>query len=295
MSPSQPSVQPWSSLQSNVVVEAGHNTATVTLVASERGTEYNGLTGTVELVDAIAWVSEVAIVGESSGGVNQETDEEYENRLAGALALQAPRPITAADFATMAFDAPTSTIGASVGRATAIDGYNPEAATYGNERTVCVFAVNAQGLALTSEARTKLKEWLQGYRELNFVIFVWDASRTKLYVTTQVHCLPGYSSEAVAANVKAALLSYINPASWGNPSAQTTGVNSWLNSTAGFNVVRINKLINICESVPGVDYVPVGQLKLGTAPSPAGTVDVTLAGPAPLPESESATILVSAV
>src|ERR1700680_3526777 len=67
-------------VQSNVVVEAGHNTATVTLVASERGTEYNGLTGTVELVDAIAWVSEVAIVGESSGGVNQETDEEYENR-----------------------------------------------------------------------------------------------------------------------------------------------------------------------------------------------------------------------
>jgi hypothetical protein len=114
-------------------------------------------------------------------------------------------------------------------------------------------------------------------------------------VTVEIHCLPEYAKEAVAANAQAAILAYLNPQSWGNPSAQTTGVNSWLNSTAGFNIVRFNKLVGLVESVPGVDYVPTGQLKLGTAPSPAGTVDVTMTGPAPLPESEPSTILVTAV
>lgn len=114
-------------VQGNTSVAEGESTKNVVLVASERGSEFNGLTGAVELVDAITWVKEVAIIGETSGGVNQESDEEYENRLAAALKLQAPRPITAANFAEMALDVPSSVVptGVVVGRATAIDGYNP--------------------------------------------------------------------------------------------------------------------------------------------------------------------------
>src|ERR1035441_7277966 len=114
-------------VKENTSVVKGESSKNVLLVASERGAEFNNLTGTVELVDAITWVKEATIVGESSGGVNQESDEEYANRLAAALKLQAPRPITATDYAGMALDVPSSVVptGVVVGRATAIDGYNP--------------------------------------------------------------------------------------------------------------------------------------------------------------------------
>ena len=101
----------------------GESEVMLLVVAAERGTEYNGVKGVLSLVNSSNFVSEVTIVGEASGGVDQETDEEYLNRLAAVLELQAPRPITAGNFAQMVLDATT---GVEVGRATCIDGYNPE-------------------------------------------------------------------------------------------------------------------------------------------------------------------------
>ena len=109
-------------VESTVNVLEGETTATVQVVAVERGTEYNNVAGVLGLVNSSNFVSEVTIIGETSGGVNQETDEEYVNRLAAVLELQAPRPITASNYAQMVLDATT---GVEVGRATCIDGYNP--------------------------------------------------------------------------------------------------------------------------------------------------------------------------
>ena len=107
-----------------VVIAKGTSEVTVTVTAAERGTEFNGLTGTMQLVTSSNFVSEnqVTIIGETAGGVNQESDEEYMNRLVGVLELQAPRPITAKNFAQMVLNATTGVI---VGRATAIDGFSP--------------------------------------------------------------------------------------------------------------------------------------------------------------------------
>lgn len=109
-------------VETEVKVPKGTSEPLITVTAAERGTEYNGLTGVIQLVNTSNFVSEVLIVGETTGGVGQETDEEYLNRLAQILELQAPRPITAGNFAQMVLDATT---GVEVGRATAIDGYNP--------------------------------------------------------------------------------------------------------------------------------------------------------------------------
>jgi len=362
-------------VESEVKVAKGKSSATVQLVAAERGTEYNGLKETIQLVDAINWVSEVKIVGESSGGVDQETDEEYQERLASLLALQAPRPITAENFAAFVLDAPSSILptGVVVGRATAIDGYNPEAHTfeatpktgskvlkevtsftgvspesttlpqvhpgsrlkgtgipegttvvkisesgkeiemsavatsepgkekieaigsYENQRTVTVFVTNKEGLTLTTEARAALKEYVEKYVELNFRVFVEPASYDKVYVTTKIHVLSTYSAASVAASVKAAITSYLSAVKWGNPEAVTTGANSWLNATQGYNYVRYNALIGLIESTPGVAYVFSGSegLKTGSAATPAGTSDLLLTGPAPLPETESSYVVVT--
>jgi hypothetical protein len=110
-----------------VVVEAGKSSATVAIVAVIQGTEYNKLTGLLEPVESIDWLKEVTIIGETTGGAGQEEDSEYENRLQAALQLQAPRPITASDYATFVRDAPSTILpsGVVVGRSTSIDGYNP--------------------------------------------------------------------------------------------------------------------------------------------------------------------------
>jgi hypothetical protein len=112
---------------SETVVAAGHSTATVQVVAVIQGTEYNGLTGLLEPVEAIDWLKEVTIVGETTGGAEQEEDSAYQNRLQAALQLQAPRPITASDYAIFVRDAPSTILptGVVVGRSTSIDGYNP--------------------------------------------------------------------------------------------------------------------------------------------------------------------------
>ncbi len=354
-------------VKENVEVAEGESSKLVTLVASERGVEYNGLTGLVELVNGLTWVKEVTIAGETSGGVNQESDEEYENRLQAALKLQAPRPITAANFAEMALQVPSSIvpIGVVVGRATAIDGYNgathePEATvtsgsteiseitsetgltvktevvgtgipkgtllvsktksgewkmsakatsspgkkvvkfvgSYEQERWVTVFVTDRKGIALTTEAMEDIQKWLLEFREINFRVSVLAPKYNKIEVTATVHVLPGFASEAVVATVKTAIEQFLSPETFGNPSGQTTGANSWLNIIQGYSIVRYNQLLEVIGAVPGVQYVPAGSagLAIGLEEAPGSkTADLPLVGPAPLPQTEGGTIKVTAV
>jgi len=362
-------------VEKEVKVAKGEKEATVIVVASERGTEGNGVTSLTP-VNNLNFLSEVVVVGETTGGANQETDATYMNRLASQLELQAPRPITAANFAQMALGAPASILpsGVVVGRATAIDGYNPEAhkfkakiengktsvtavtsftgvspeskalpqihpgselsgvgivagttvvsvnegaktlvlskaatkteeteitatGSYENQRTVTVFVTNPQGLALTTEAREKLLEWLETLRELGFLIYVESAKYSKVYVTGEIHALPGYVAATVAANVKSSVESYLSPATYGNPTGATTGSNVWLNATQGFNLVRYNQIIEVMGAVQGVAYVPAGSagLAIGLSVTPTETLDLTLPGAAPLPLVEPAQIIITAV
>jgi hypothetical protein len=364
-------------VEKTTAVVKGESSVTLQVVAAERGLEYNGLTGVLTLTNSLNYVSEVKLVGETSGGVAQETDEEYMNRLASALELQAPRPITAQNFATMTLDAPSSILpsGVVVGRATAIDGFNPEEhefeatpkkagkeltevtsftgitaesttlpqihpgtiitgtgipanttvvslnegtkkivlsaeptsepgkeklkakGSYEQQRTVTVFVTDKEGNALSTPAKEALKAYLEDFRELNFAVFVQSANYNEVRVKATVKVLPGFVASSVVANAKAAIERYLSPATWGNPEGQTTGTNSWLNATQGYNRVRYNQIIGVLEAVQGVAYVPSGSagLAIGKEEAPGAKVaDLTLSGPAPLPETKAANIEVAA-
>ncbi len=342
-------------VKENTAVLLGEKEKNVTLVAVERGTEFNGLTGTVELVDAISWVKEVLIVGETSGGVNQESDEEYANRLAAQLKLQGARPITAANFAEMALLIPSSKLpaGVTVGRTTAIDGYNgatnePEATvtngsteiseitsetgltvktevvgtgipkgttlvsktkakewkmsakatatpgkkvvkfvgSYEQERFVTVWVTNKKGEKLTAEAMEAIEDYLEEFREINFRQAVLEPNFNEIRATAKIHVLPGYTEATVTANVKTAIEKYLSPETFGNPTAQTSGANSWLNITQGYSLVRYNTILGIIEAVQGVQYVFAGSEGLAIGLEEAvgtKTEDIALVGPAPLP------------
>jgi hypothetical protein len=110
--------------QTNVdYIVAPGNTVTdtggVSITAVFEGAASSGLSGEADLLDVLPFVDSVAIEGQTTGGQDGQTDDEYLNHLVEQLQLMAPRPILAPDFAMMAKNIP------GVWRAVAIDGLVP--------------------------------------------------------------------------------------------------------------------------------------------------------------------------
>jgi hypothetical protein len=150
-----------------------------------------------------------------------------------------------------------------------------------------IFVTDANGNPLSPTNMDQLEAWVERYRPLNYVVSVTAPSYTQIYVTVLVKVLPNYDPTSVGVNVQTALTGWLSAANWGNPLSQS-GV--WLNSGQGYNVIRFKEAIAVA-TVPGVAYVDT--LTLGTAPSPSGTSDILLPGPAPLPTSTPSTVLVT--
>lgn len=346
-------------VQSDQTITVGTNSVpNVLLIAADIGVAYNGLTGPAVLVDAVDWVESIGIVGTTSGGADPETDDDYQDRLVGQLALQAPRPITASDYATfvLSFPPAAGTDQQEVGRATAIDGYDvagtgtftstttsgsntltavsggvsanvgagtvlsgtgiPASTTvvsnlgstmvmsanatssnsgetttalglYNQSRAVTTFIAATDGTVLNSDTVTAAQAWLRTYREVNFLAYVAQPTYTTVYVTFQIVCYPNADPAGTVSSAQAALLSYLSPSGWGQSGTTGTTNGQWVNDST----VRVNKLIGLLEAVPGVSYVPVGGLTLGTSPSPVGTTDLSVPGPAALIQSTTSTIV----
>lgn len=107
------------STQSDGVILPGQTTVTSSAEAVEEGEASNNLSGIVQLVQQIDWLSSASTAAASSGGADAETDEDYLNRLTANLSLMAPRPILAADFSLMARNI------SGVQRAAAVDNFLP--------------------------------------------------------------------------------------------------------------------------------------------------------------------------
>lgn len=157
----------------------------------------------------------------------------------------------------------------------------------------CVFVTDANGDALSDADMDALETWLETYRPQNWLVNVEAPTYTEIYVSPTIHVLPSADPTSVVANVQAAVVLALSPQTWGNTLATQTGAGSWLNSTQGFNIVRQYSLIGVVESVPGVAYCTV--LDLGTSPSPGGTSNITLSGPAPLPMCATGNVVVATV
>jgi len=118
----------------DLTIPNGSPSGTVQVLAALPGTAYNGAGDPADLVSTLDlnWVSNLATAAVASEGLDPELPSDYLNRLKGQLQLMAPRPITASDYATMAlsFQPDTTTDQEEVGRATALDGYDPGPQTF---------------------------------------------------------------------------------------------------------------------------------------------------------------------
>lgn len=289
------------------------SSANITLTAVQSGAIFNGAGsgGSILSVQQLDWVSTISLVAVAAGGQDPESDPHYLNRLATALQLQAPRPITAADFGVMAlnFEPFQGSDQQEVGRATAVDGYNPSNGTYNNARMVTIAVTDDSGLALNNDtmygypggtasspvltlptlnAGWGIAGWLQSLREINFIVNVIAPTYSNVYVTATVKAQTGWDAVSIQQNVQSALLAYLSPASWGLP---TSSENGWQNVTKVYQ----SHLMSVVQSAAGVDYVLPGTLAFGLNASPANTTDLPLPGPVALPTSSFQTIPLTAV
>lgn len=121
-------------------------TPAVQINASEVGTQSNGLAATsLQLVDALSFVSAVASTTTSAGGQDAETDAAYLDRLADSLKLLRRIPVLARDFSILARDV------TGVHRALGLDNYQPGV---NEQQTVTVTAATGGTFTVTFEGQT---------------------------------------------------------------------------------------------------------------------------------------------
>ena len=285
---------------STLTITAGNSSGTVTVVAVQTGSAANGAGSPAALVSQINWVTGVTISTVASGGVDQEDDDAYVQRLAQTLQLLAPRPITASDYATMAlnFTPAAGTDQEEVGRAAAVDGYDPltsmggyqplggNTGSYNNEREVTVCVTDASGNALNSDTITAVGTYLAALREVNFIVNVLSPNYTTIYVACTVKAVQGYTAAAVQANVQTALLAYLTPANFNLPQGALSG---WTNLTT----IYISKVTGVIMNTAGVDHIV--SLAVDVNSNPTNTNDLPLSGPFPLPITSVTSVPLSAI
>jgi len=260
-------VAPGQTVQAGVIVEA-----------VEPGAEASGLTGTVEVLDPLAFVDTVTLDAATTGGTDDEDPDAYIARLSDLMTLLSPRPILPQDFAILAQKSV-----AGVARATAIDLWKGDTGTPNTPRCVSVACVDSSGNAVSSAIKSQVLALLQSEREVNFLVYVIDPTYTTIDVQFDVSAYPGYVAANVVASVQAALSSYLSPASWGTPPYGDTSGRSWNNATT----VRYSELVQVVNEAEGVHYVKTLTFRTGAAAF--GTADLVMTGAAPLPRSGSIT------
>jgi hypothetical protein len=263
-------------LSADLVIAAGQTVASgVDAQALIPGAAASGLTGTVTVIDQLAFVSQVALSQPTFGGVDEEADDAYLARLSALLTLLTPRPILPQDFAMLVAQEIEG-----VARAVAIDLYDPGPPVVTNEeRCVTVAVCDPDGQPCSSQVKGDALTLLQNSREVNFKVFVIDPTYTQIDVSYDVQCYPGYDPADVQTRVTQAITDWLDPATWGLPPYGDSSGSSWINTPS----VRYLELAQIVNSQAGVAYTIT--LTLCAHGGTLGTADVAMSGAAPLAQA----------
>jgi baseplate J-like protein len=257
----------------------------VELRAVVPGTAANGLTADPEPYDstpATTATDTIELVGTTSGGVDEEDEDEYLDRLTEETQLLSLSLITEEDFEKDARSI------AGIERALAIGGYNAETEEDEQPLVVTVFPVTDEGKVLGSEAKAVLQERQQAKVPTGVEVFVDDPTYTKIDVEVEVSAQAGYAAVTVKAAVEARLSEYLSPANWGNEGREgEPPPGLWRNRTS----VYFYELVSEVDRVAGVDRVV--SLKLAKNGSELKAENVALSGAAPLTEPDTLMVKVA--
>lgn len=254
----------------DVVVAPGSNKATILLEAIEPGAAGNELGGGAELETNLSFVvvpEGIELIGESAGGVDEEGQGEYLDRLVKRNRLSSVSLIVPYDFEVDALDY-------GVGRAKCIRGYDPTAGTTGHAGHQCLFPAGVDGLEVGAEMEAEI---LAGQSELlleGVTHHVAPPQYTTVRVKAVVVAEAGFEPTAIAAAVKARIAEFLDPAKWATP-ANGEG-NGWVDRLSVFH----NDLVVLIGRMGGVEHV--SSVELAEEGKGLGTADVALKGVAAL-------------
>jgi hypothetical protein len=251
----------------------------VEIVAIADGAQGNGLNGPAELIDPLSWVQEVTVSQPTAGGLNGQTLEDYLTQLIMLMRVIALRPILPLDFAILALRV------YGVGRAVAMDLYDPTDGTWGHERTITLILTGDDGKPVLEEVRRQVAAYLDVLREVNFVIYVRDAVYEEVDVTYQVVAFAEQDPAMVKELCDEALADYLSPSNFrlGTTSPSIVGGEQIdppaPGQSPGRQTLRVNDLVSLLDRQRGVDFVPIGGVQINGQAD-----DYTLPQPYSLPE-----------
>jgi hypothetical protein len=248
----------------------------VEVVAVANGAHANGLAGDAEMTDPLDWVQRVELTTTSDGGDDGQDRTEYLNNLSNLLRILAFRPVLPADFSILAMQVP------GVGRAVAMDGYNPNTDTWGNARTITVVLADPDGEPLTQAVMDQVRESLERAREVNFLVFTRAPNYDTVNVEFTARAFAEQDPELVRDLAIDAVRQLLNPARYrlGVTSPGIEAGEVILPPLTGYDpgrqTIRINDIIGRLDRVRGVDWV--GSVTINGAAQ-----DLVLSSPITLP------------
>lgn len=190
--------------------------ANVPMVALEPGTGGNGIVGDASEWDALdVGVVLVTMAAESGGGSEEESIEDYVNRVADRARRVRAVPVTADDYAAAALDVP------EVDRAVAVNLLDPASppgvgADPSSVGHITIFPINASGQPLTGPPlATLIASYNTADRPLGVQVHIGEPTYTDLAVHVELRFSDDADPDAVITGVEAAVTDYLNPATWG--------------------------------------------------------------------------------
>jgi hypothetical protein len=257
----------------NVLVPTGDGTAVVDMSAFEPGAAGNAPQAgdVLQPVDALPWIVSATVTTDAAGGADAETTEDYVDRLSDVTGTLRVGVANARDAAILARTVP------GVGRALAIDGWDPDDDTLGHELAVGVAAVTATGEPLPALVKAALVAYLtrDDIRTLNVVVKVADPDYTAVAVVFTAVADPEHDPAAVEAAAETTVAAMLDPATWGGGDESPP---AW---HADAKTVRYLDIAAAIGRVDGIAHLTALTLNGGTA-------NVVLTGIAALPSPATA-------
>jgi len=252
----------------------------VPIRARDDGADGNGLVGTAEPSDPLDWVESIEVPRPTSQGDDGQDRTQYLGQLSTLLRVVAFRPVLPGDFAILALTIP------GVGRAVAMDGYDPITDTWGHTRRVCLPITGDNGLPLQDAQRAQVRDYLESIREVNFIVDVISPLYETVDVDFSVTMFGEQDADVVHSICVSALEQELDPANFRlGTVSPATGAGEVIPPPAagelpGRQTIWVNNLIGLLDRCRGVDRVNEvtinggGDLELGgpfTLPRP-GTI-----------------------
>jgi hypothetical protein len=255
--------------------------ATIVLQAVIPGTEGNNLSEDPQLLDSLAFVEAISLEGaHTSGGVDEEEEDAYLNRLTEALQTLSDSLILPRDFEIDARSHP------DIARAKCIRNYDADKEE--GEVALCqsIYPITAEGEPPSEADREALLAAQQEKLLTDIQHHVGVPQYTEVDVESEIEVEEGFDPTTTIAAVQARLGEIFDPSKYGAPKQGDSG-SGWENRP----VVYYLKLVGEVEKVGGVGRVVT--LKLCKGGGTPEAKDLTLVGVAPLTKPGSFTVTAS--